>query len=396
MLKIAKRRQRQRSQRIRKTAGTGRTRTRRLNNPVVDTAEFERGRSEGYRTGWDHGIWYGKCEAVLSRVPQQPVYFPVHILFVATGKGFPYSPLDTAIAESLKGIVARLSVTNSLQQVAQQAASLRPDAVIVLDGLLLPAKQVNAIRNMGIKTAVWFTDDPYYTDLTRNLANHYDYVFTLEKECVDFYLRNGCTNVHYLPLAAYVNDFRPRNPDLSLRKEVSFIGSAYWKRVEFFNQISGYLAKKDVSISGLWWERLRDFDLLKSKIKPGHWMGPQETAEAYNGSKIVINMHRAHDDDSYNSNKQRIGAVSPNPRTFEISACATLQLTDVRNDLASFYTPGVELVTYSSPWDMIEKIEYYLSHEEERREIAIRGMYRTMKEHTYTRRLEKMLSIMLL
>ncbi|AJY77428.1 spore maturation protein cgeB [Paenibacillus beijingensis] len=366
-----------------------------MRNLTAHRSAIARGRTDGYLTGWDHGVWYGKCEAVIRSIKDEIRHFPVHIMFVATGKGFPYSPLDTAVAESLKGMVGRLSLTNALQPVAQQAASLRPDAVIVLDGLQFPTKQVDAIRALGIKTAVWFTDDPYYTDVTKNLAPHYDYVFTLEKQCVEFYMRNGCVNVHYLPFAAYLNDFRPRNPPLSLRKEISFIGSAYWKRVEFFNQISNYLAMRDISISGLWWERLRHFNLLKSKIKPGHWMGPLETAEAYNASKIVINMHRAHDDDSYNSNKEHIAAVSPNPRTFEISACATLQLTDIRDDLASFYTPGVELVTYSSPSEMIEKIEYYLHHEEERREIAMRGMYRTMREHTYPRRLEQMLSVML-
>ena len=117
-----------------------------------------------------------------------------------------------------------------------------------------------------------------------------------------------------------------------------------------------------------------------------------ETAATYNGAKIVINMHRAHDDATFNSNSGQLTAVSPNPRTFEISACGTLQLTDIRDDLGSFYTPGVDIVTYSSPVEMVEKIEYYLNHEEERQEIALRGMYRTMKEHTYAHRLTMLLS----
>jgi spore maturation protein CgeB len=87
-------------------------------------------------------------------------------------------------------------------------------------------------------------------------------------------------------------------------------------------------------------------------------------------------------------------AVSPNPRTFEIASCATLQLTDIRDDLVSFYTPDVDIVTYSSPQEMVEKIEYYLIHEDERREIAIRGMERTLRQHTYAIRLDTMLNLL--
>jgi spore maturation protein CgeB len=70
-----------------------------------------------------------------------------------------------------------------------------------------------------------------------------------------------------------------------------------------------------------------------------------------------------------------------------------LQLTDVRDDLVNFYTPDYEIVTYTSPEDLVEKMEYYLIHEEERKQIALRGLYRTMRDHTYANRLSSMLAI---
>ncbi|PLT45150.1 Spore maturation protein [Paenibacillus pasadenensis] len=361
--------------------------------PLLD-AEVQRGREAGFAAGMEHGLWYGKCEAGLSRLQYAPPVFPIHVLFVATAKGYPYSPLDSAIADTLRSMTARVSITDTQQPVVQLAKELRPDAVIVLDGLQYPTEQVDAIRVLGIRTAVWFTDDPYYSDITRKLAPHYDFVFTLESNTVEFYRQLGCPNVTYLPLGVNPAEFRPRNPDLSLRREISFVGSAYHKRVDFFNQITPYLATRDIAISGLWWERLRDFRLLQSKIRAGHWMDPMETAATYNGAKIVINMHRAHDDETFNSNSAQLTAISPNPRTFEISACGTLQLTDVRDDLARFYEPGVEIATYASPQELVEKIDYYLNHEEERQAIAFRGMCRTMKEHTYAHRLTTMLSVM--
>ncbi|OXM17584.1 spore maturation protein cgeB [Paenibacillus herberti] len=357
--------------------------------------EVQRGREAGFAKGVEHGRWYGKCEAAISKVQFQPPVFPVHVMFVATAKGYPYAPLDAAIADTLRSMTARFSLTNVEQPVVQQAGMLRPDVVIFLDGLQYPPDQVDAIRALGIRTAIWFTDDPYYSDITRSLAPHYDYVFTLESNCVEFYRQLGCQNVFYLPLGVNPAEFRPRNPDLSLRREISFVGSAYHKRVDFFNQITPYLLTRDVSITGLWWDRLNDYKLMQSRVRAGQWMGPLETAATYNGAKIVINMHRAHDDETFNSNNEsQLTAISPNPRTFEISACGTLQLTDIRDDLARFYVPGVEIDTYSSPQELVQKLDYYLNNEEARQAIALRAMYRTMKEHTYAHRLTTMLSVM--
>jgi hypothetical protein len=122
-------------------------------------------------------------------------------------------------------------------------------------------------------------------------------------------------------------------------------------------------------------------------------MGPTETARHYFGSKIVINIHRSANDDSWNSNRRRIPALSVNPRTFEIAACGAFQLTDVRNDLSTMYRPGEEIVVYHSPHDFIEKMNHYLTHERERRDIALRGLRRTLLEHTYTQRLRTLFKI---
>ncbi|MNM65500.1 Spore protein YkvP [compost metagenome] len=108
---------------------------------------------------------------------------------------------------------------------------------------------------------------------------------------------------------------------------------------------------------------------------------------------MVINLHRAHDDDTINNNAVKLSADSPNPRTFEISASGTLQLIDQRADLARFYKPGVEIETYESPQELLEKVDFYLTHEKERRDIALRGLERTYAEHTYSHRINEMLSV---
>jgi spore maturation protein CgeB len=61
-------------------------------------------------------------------------------------------------------------------------------------------------------------------------------------------------------------------------------------------------------------------------------------------------------------------------------------------DLSKFYTPGVEIETYASTGEMLAKIDYFLSHEQDRREIALRALARTMREHTYAHRLNQVLN----
>jgi len=354
-----------------------------------------RGKQDGFRAGWDDGYWLGQSERTVRMADSGPLPVrPVHVMYVPTGKGFPYSPLDEAIAATLGTLVAKLTVAERRDNVAAVAAELRPDVVLVLDGIHFDPAQADAVRALGIRIAIWITDDPYYTDITASLVLHYDDVFTLEKSCVEFYQRLGCPRVYHLPLGVYPNHYRPLNASASKRKEISFVGSAYWNRVAVFDQITGYLAGRDIHLSGIWWERLKDYQQLAGRIELGRWMEPGETAETYAGSKIVINMHRAPDDSTFNNNTQGIGAVSPNPRTFEIAACATLQLTDVRSELPLYYTPGAEIETYASPEELVAKLDYYLTHEEERRAVAQRGLLRTMREHTYAHRLNAMLGML--
>lgn len=355
---------------------------------------WSKGWTDGYKLGNGYGYHFGRCEAVVRQCAPSPLgWWNARVLYITSGKGLPYSPLDQSIIEAFQMLVREFVVVTPAQDFVSAARQLRPDYVLVLEGLNVPVEQIDLIRAEGIRTAIWFTDDPYYTDMTAKMAPHYDYVYTLELECVPFYRQLGCAQVHYLPFGANMSLFRPKQIPIHFRKEVSFIGSAYWNRVSVFDQAAPYLATKNTYISGIWWDRLSHYNLLAPKIDLNKWMGAEETASYYNGTKIVINLHRATDDTTFNYNSYLIGAVSPNPRTFEIAACGTLQLTDVRSDLTRFYKPGVEIVTYSSADELKSKIEYYLHHEDERREIALNALRRTMQEHTYMHRVSQMLRI---
>ncbi|MVO97973.1 CgeB family protein [Paenibacillus lutrae] len=352
------------------------------------------GWQNGYALGAESGYRLGRCESIMRQLPQEPVpVWDKKVLYVTSGKGLPYSPLDTAVIESIRPLVRELVWTQPTSELSLVAAQENPDFVLVLDAMMLPPDQLDQIRMWGIRTAVWLLDDPYYTDVTLNLALAFDYVFTMELNCVAFYIEHGCKNVHYLPMAVYPGMYRPKAVSADNHRAVSFVGSGYWNRVNLFNSITPSLLKHDIHFSGLWWDRLASYRQLARRINLNKWMQPEETSDYYNGSKIVINLHRAFDDEQFNNNSRGIRAISPNPRTFEISACGVLQLTDIRDDLSRFYIPDSEIVTYASAEELRDKLDYYLTHEDERREIALRGLNKTMREHTFTHRLSELFRV---
>lgn len=53
---------------------------------------------------------------------------------------------------------------------------------------------------------------------------------------------------------------------------------------------------------------------------------------------------------------------------------------------------GEDLVLYDSVDDLIQKIDYYLSHEEERLQIAKNGYEKVKRYHTYDTRLTEILN----
>jgi len=94
-------------------------------------------------------------------------------------------------------------------------------------------------------------------------------------------------------------------------------------------------------------------------------------------SKIVINRHG-----------EVAAGFANNMKLFETTGCGALLLTEAAPNLADFFAIN-ECATYSSPVEAVSKINYYLENFEERKEIAMRGQERTMRDHTYTQRMAK-------
>jgi spore maturation protein CgeB len=82
-----------------------------------------------------------------------------------------------------------------------------------------------------------------------------------------------------------------------------------------------------------------------------------------------------------------------NMRMYEATGVGTCLLTEWRPRLHELFEPEREIVTYRDDRKCVEKIRYYLAHEEERAAIARAGQERTLREHLYTDRMRELLDI---
>ena len=79
-------------------------------------------------------------------------------------------------------------------------------------------------------------------------------------------------------------------------------------------------------------------------------------------------------------------------RAFDILGAGGFLLTNYQADFTDCYTPDEDFVYFENKDDLLQKIQYYLIHEEERKAIARNGFLKTQECHTYKHRVQEMLS----
>lgn len=87
------------------------------------------------------------------------------------------------------------------------------------------------------------------------------------------------------------------------------------------------------------------------------------------------------------------GEYANNMTLYEATGTGTLLITDDKKNLNDLFKVGQEVITYKNAQDLAEKINYYLNHEEERKQIALAGQKRTLENHSYKIRMAELITI---
>jgi spore maturation protein CgeB len=82
-----------------------------------------------------------------------------------------------------------------------------------------------------------------------------------------------------------------------------------------------------------------------------------------------------------------------NQRPFDVACAGGFILTDYRRDIGELFELGKEMVCYRDKEELRELSIYFLKHPEERREIAMKAKKRILEEHTFKRRIQRMLEV---
>ena len=114
------------------------------------------------------------------------------------------------------------------------------------------------------------------------------------------------------------------------------------------------------------------------------------TADYYAKMPLVFKQSRINLNISLRSIKSGIPL-----RAFDIMGSGGFLLSNYQEDFLENFTPGVDFEYYESEKDLLQKIDYYLTHEEERIAIAKNGHDKVAAAHTYRDRVREMLANLL-
>jgi len=82
-----------------------------------------------------------------------------------------------------------------------------------------------------------------------------------------------------------------------------------------------------------------------------------------------------------------------NMRLFEATGMGALLITDWKTNIADFFEPDKEVITYKTAEECVELIKYYMNHDKEREEIARAGQKKTLTEHSTYERMKELVRI---
>lgn len=80
-------------------------------------------------------------------------------------------------------------------------------------------------------------------------------------------------------------------------------------------------------------------------------------------------------------------------RVFDVLGCGGFLITNYQAEIPNLFIPGQDLEVYGSMDELVEKVEYYLNHEEERQVIAKNGYEKVKENHNHLIRIAQMIEI---
>jgi len=297
----------------------------------------------------------------------------------------------------------------------------------------------------------WIYDCPMYTLYSKTIANEMNYIFCFDRKLCYYLEQLGAKHCIHFPLAADAGRMDEMKKKYGC--DISFVGNLYSEKknrlrgaklseysrgfveglIESQLKVYGYNFIKETLTEDVAVEVVEKCHLKLSDLFYQDFMGMAADAigmevsarerervlqilgvyfevDLYSGSKLPSylqglkicekgfadyekEMPYIFHNSKINLNITSKTIESGIPlRVFDILSCGGFCLTNYQPELAEYFVDGEDLVMYSGMEDLVDKVAYYLEHEEERQQIAWNGYEKLKSNHDLGMKVIEMLS----
>lgn len=275
------------------------------------------------------------------------------------------------------------------KKLLEMVKNYNPELIFILKGQWLFPETLKKIKdNTQALFFILNPDDPFNLNrgasskFIRNSIPIYDVYFIWSKVLMSRLKNAGARQVEYLPFAYdsklhypfTLTDEDKRNYDY----DVVFIGNWDEEREMWLSELKGH----NLAIWGSdYWVKRCKCRFLKSCWKGKIVIG-EEMSRIIQCAKINLNILRLQNKKSHNM------------RTFEIPACSGFMLHERSVEANEFFKEGKEAEYFDSAIELKDKIRFYLSNDNFRKEIARAGYEKCMKSgYLYADRAKQVLGV---
>lgn len=275
-------------------------------------------------------------------------------------------------------------LTASHQEIVSNVCKFKPDFVFQTGGRGVSNKHLVELQRLGYKTILWYPDayGPDFipdVEFFKSIKGKFDLILVAVKGIVP-QLKGYADRVAWGPQYYDSVYYKPTIKRLDSRyvvRNVCFIG----------NNNKGISPDREIYIPKLY-EKYKIKVIGKGFDVVSFYIETSEIADIYRNSKIALNF----------ITKLNPCDLQMSDRIYKALGCGCFCLTQPIPGLDQLFQDGKHLVVFDGYNDLIEKIDYYLEHEDEREKIALEGQKEVLKKHTinvrvreYLKEIEKIL-----
>ena len=208
----------------------------------------------------------------------------------------------------------------------------------------------------------------------------YNYYITTKSYNVVELEGMGCPKVFFVDNSYDPHTHRPMMVSSAVRKRlggpVGFIGQ--WEPERSHSIFELGRAGIPVRVWGYTWERMKEIPPILQLENTPLW------GDEYAQAMCVFDINLCF--------LRKCNRDLQTTRTMEIPACGSFMLAERTPEHLRLFAEGVEAEFFSSNQELVEKCRYYLSHPEQRQQIAARGLERCLRDgYSYRARLSQVL-----